>query len=283
MTRCCAACPPLRRSAERVDRSLLAVGDDVVVADDGSGHPTILRVAGRRTVLCRQDTHHRHREQIIVANVDTVGIVSSATDPPLRPRLIDRYLVALYRGGPRGLIVVNKVDEASPARRDALAAQLAPYGAAPLSLDVVWVSAETGEGVEALRARLEGQRCAFVGHSGVGKSSLAAALGAAAQAGGLAGHGRGRHTTSTSTLHRLPGCTELIDTPGIRQLGLLGLTVRQLRAAFVDLAAFADGCAYSTCTHAHEAGCAVQAAVDDGLVARARYDSYLGLLGQTAG
>jgi len=254
----------------------LCVGDDVTMRLGEAG-AVITRVGRRRTLLVRVDPHARHREQMVVANVDAIGIVSAASDPPLRPRLIDRYLVAIERSGAEPVIVVNKLDEADPERRAELDALLAPYRTLGVVLHLV--SASTGEGLAALLETLEGRRAALVGHSGVGKSSLVAAMGAEARAGRLADHGRGRHTTSGATLHRI-GTTELIDTPGVRQFGLPDLTRRQLAQAFADFDPFAADCAFASCGHHDEPDCGVRRAAGDGRLSPARYDSYLRLLAQ---
>ncbi|MEO0601260.1 MAG: ribosome small subunit-dependent GTPase A [Myxococcota bacterium] len=253
----------------------LVVGDEVTVAT-GDHASVIERVGRRRTLLSRQQPGPRPIEQPIVANVDAIGIVSTASDPPFRPRLVDRYLVAIERSGAAPVVVVNKLDEAPPERRAELDALLAPYEG--LGLAVHRVSATTGEGLPELLEQLAGRRVALVGHSGVGKSSLVAAMGASAIAGGLTEHGRGRHTTSGSTLHRLPEGTEIIDTPGVRQFGLFDLTRRQLLAAFPEFAAFAADCAWASCTHDDEPDCAVRIAAEDGRLCAARYDSYRRLL-----
>lgn len=268
----------LDAALRRRQRTALAVGDDVVVARDPSGVDLVIRVGHRSTSLSRSDPAHQFRERVVVANVDVVVVVGSATDPPLRPRLVDRYLVAIQRGGARPAIVINKIDLADPERRAELQAIVAPWEA--IDVPVLWVSASTGEGVEALLGLLQGKRCAFVGHSGVGKSSLVSSLGSTATAGSLAEHGRGRHTTSSSALHRLPGGAEVIDTPGVRQFGLYRLTPRELREGFAELDALSPGCAFSDCTHDHEDGCAVRQAVEAGTIPAARYDSYLRLLTQ---
>lgn len=264
----------------RIGDEGLCVGDDVTVRLDAHGEALVVRVGPRRTLLVRTNPHLRHRDLAIVANVDVIGIVGAASDPPLRPRLIDRYLVAIERSGAEPVIVVNKLDEAGPDRRAELDEQLAPYR--DLGLVVHYVSAATGAGLDALSETLQGRRAAFVGHSGVGKSSLVAALGVsdAAAAGDLADHGRGRHTTSTSSLHRLPGGTELIDTPGVRQFGLFALTRRQLRAAFPEFEPFAERCPYASCAHYEEPDCAVREAAEAGDLPWARYDSYRRLLPQ---
>lgn len=253
----------------------LAVGDAVQVAlTDGTAR--LIRVDRRRTSLSRSDPHNPHRERVIVANVDTVGVVSAATDPPFRPRLVDRYLVAILRGGAEVVVVVTKVDLADRARRQELQGLLAPYEG--LGIPVVTCSAQTGEGIDRLMAVVSGRRVAFVGHSGTGKSSLITALGSPAEVGDLSAVGRGRHTTTSSGLHVFPDGTEIVDTPGVRQFAPWQPTLGHLRAAFPDLTELSAGCAFGGCTHSHEPGCAVIEAVASGRLAGSRHDSWLRLL-----
>jgi ribosome biogenesis GTPase len=154
---------------------------------------------------------------------------------------------------------------------------VAPWEAA--GLGVFRVSATTGEGLEALGAALGEGRGAFVGHSGVGKSSLVTALGGRAAAGELADHGRGRHTTTGSSLHRLPCGATVIDTPGVRQFAPWSPTMADLRATFADVVAIGEECGFSGCTHVHEDDCAVLDAIERGELPEHRRASWMRLLG----
>lgn len=262
----------------RAQRALLAVGDEVLWEGEGET-ARVLRVLPRRSALSRPDPHNPNLERVIVANLDLGVIVIAARSPVPRPRLIDRYLVVMERGGVAPLLCVNKVDQIrDEADRAGLEALLAPYEA--LALPVLTCSAKTGEGVDALRARLLGRTSALLGHSGVGKSSLINAMfpHLAREVGALDAAERGRHTTSASTLLDLGDGTRLIDTPGVRSLGLGRLEPAELRWYFPELTALAEGCAYRDCTHDHEPGCAVLAAAAAGELPAARLDSYHRLL-----
>jgi ribosome biogenesis GTPase len=260
-------------------RSELAVGDAVLVERRGGTH-RVTAVLPRRSLLARADPHVAQRRRAIAANVDLVVVVVAAEAPPLHPRLIDRYLVAVEQSGARPALVVNKLDLIDGGRRHALLARLQPYRS--LGIPVLPCSAERGEGVSEVRRALSGQTCVFVGQSGVGKSSLLNSLGerAAARTGAVrAGDGRGRHTTTASALYELPGGIRVIDTPGIRRFSVDGGDPATIAAGFAEFAPYEEQCRYRDCSHVHEPGCAVRRAVADGAVSRSRYRSYRKLLG----
>jgi ribosome biogenesis GTPase / thiamine phosphate phosphatase len=263
----------------RRQQSGLAVGDEVLLEPLGEGH-RVTAVLPRRSLLTRADPHDARRSRAIAANVDIVVVVAAATAPPLHPRLIDRYLVAVERSGARAALVANKVDLLDDDERCDVLVRLEPYRG--LGLPVLACSAADGEGIEELRSVLSGATCVFVGQSGVGKSSLLNALHAtaAAKTGAVrAGDGRGRHTTSASSLYELPGDIRVIDTPGIRRFSVDDADAVTLADGFAEFAPHAARCRYRDCAHTHEPGCAVKVAVNDGAIARSRYTSYRKLLG----
>jgi len=257
----------------------IVVGDEVAYTETG-GVARIEGILPRRSSLVRADPGATGRELALAANVDVAVIVAAAADPPLRPGLVDRFLIGLERGHVAPAICVNKVDLLTlDAERAALDAMLAPY--AELAVPVFKCSATTRAGLPELVAHLEGKTCVFVGHSGVGKSSLLDAIDPEGERaiGGLRAHdGRGRHTTSSSSLRAIGAGTRVIDTPGVRAFGLEHLEPAQIRAGFPDLGAFASGCRFQDCTHVHEPDCAVRDAIEDGELSRARYASYLRVL-----
>lgn len=251
-------------------KSGIVVGDDVSV----SGERAVQQE--RRTALLRRSPGGG--VHVVAANLDVVGIVA-AVDPPARAGLVDRAAVSARSAGIEPVLVVNKVDLDGA---DAIVetAALRVQG----DMRVFAVSAVSGKGVDELAAFLaERGRGALIGPSGVGKSSLLNRLlpGIDLNVRALSeAHGVGRHTTTVSTLHKLPGGGELVDTPGIREFGLVDVDRHDLARFFPGFALVVDGCRFRDCLHSDEPGCAVKAAVADGRVPEARYVAYVNLLSE---
>ena len=256
---------------------LPTAGDWVAVADD-SERAVIHHVLDRRSAMVRNaaDRSRRSRAagaqaQVVAANVDVFGIVTSA-NWDLSPRRVERYLTAVWDSGATPLIVLNKVDLVADltAMRDAIAE-------VALAAPVVEVSALTGRGLEALRAHVgPGTTVGFVGSSGVGKSSLInRLLGQDVQRVNAIREddARGRHTTTRRELVVMAEGGILIDTPGMRELGLAE-DGGGVETTFADIAQLADSCRFSDCCHETEPGCAVQAALATGSIAWERWDGY---------
>ena len=245
----------------------VAIGDQVLFSPD---RRRIENVLPRRTSLSRADPHNPRLERVIAANVDIVVNVVSLKNPPLRPGLIDRYLIAIGKSGAEAVVCVNKID--------LLASQedldpLRPYQ--DIGTHVILCSASTGVGLETLSQALAGKLCVFAGHSGVGKSSLLNALDPRLQitTGSISSaNEKGCHTTTSSALYHLANGAIVIDTPGIREFGLWDVTREDLRRYYKEFTAYQ--CAFSDCTHSHEPDCAIKQAVASGAISNARYESY---------
>ena len=265
----------------REQQTSLAVGDVAVVRISGDNR-VVRSVHPRRTRLSRPDPDNAHIERVIVANVDLVVVTVSVKTPPLHPRLIDRFVVAIQKGGAEAALCVNKLDLLTdPEERAAELEKLEPYKAAGLT--IVECSAVNRRGMRRVRELIAGKTCAFVGHSGVGKSSILNALQPEL---GIEtrtvseGYGRGRHTTTASSLYDLDDGTRLIDTPGIRSFGLWQMDAAEIAGYFPEFARLEGECKFRDCTHAHEPGCAIKRSVAAGSLSSHRYDTYLRLLGE---
>lgn len=251
----------------------IAVGDEVEL-EKRDRDWIVHTVLPRRTTLSRPDPFSPEKERVVAANVDVVVQVSAAKEPPLKTGLIDRYLIAIERGGARPVICVNKIDQADEAEREELAGVLAEYH--EIGIPILFSSASTGEGLDRLREEVSGRTAVLVGHSGVGKSSLLTALDEQLQLAARELHsgGRsGRHTTTSSTLYEFPDGTRLIDTPGIREFGLFRLDKDELRFYFEEFEEYSLSCRFRNCSHLHEPDCAVQAAAREGKIPR--YERYV--------
>lgn len=259
--------------------ALPTTGDWVAITDGEAPDQlaVIHHVLPRHTALIRRAAGRRGEGQCVAANVDVFLIVTSA-NRDANARRLERYLAAVWDSGARPLLVVNKADLCAPEERAALLAELAD--AAP-HVDVLLVSAQTGEGFDALldaavaAARSAVPTLAFVGMSGVGKSSLVNRLLAGATGAAAAQHtlpidenDRGRHATTRRDLFcvsRRGGDLVVIDTPGMRSLGLVE-DEGGLDASFAEIAEAAAGCRFADCAHADEPGCAVRRAIAEGEV-----------------
>ena len=252
------------------ESSVLAAGDEVQVESQEEQH-VIVGVGPRRTKLSRlAHVHSRLSEQIIAVNIDVLVVVASALRPRFKAGVVDRYLVAAEVGGVKPLLVINKMDlvEAEPP-----AAQLYRE----LGLTVLNTNCVDGAGVAALRAALEGKLSVFAGQSGVGKSSLLNMMDPSLDilTREVSDHTeKGRHATTASRLYMIQGGVRIIDTPGVRQLGLWNVSAEGLAFYFPEMAELAGACRFRDCTHIHEPGCAVRQAVDAGEIPRLRYGSY---------
>ena len=176
------------------------------------------------------------------------------------------------------ILAVNKVDLLDEFTRESELSKLDPYREVATT---ILCSTADGTGIEHLRQTLAGQTCVFVGHSGVGKSSLVNSFDASlgVLTGSVSeGYGRGTHTTTSSTMHELAGGTQIIDTPGIRSFGLWDIDSSQLGWYFPEFEEFRPDCKFRDCSHSHEPHCGIKTALGKGLISKARYDAYMRIL-----
>jgi ribosome biogenesis GTPase len=258
------------------------VGDWVAVKQRGIGEPRadIHAVLPRKTKFSRRAAGSEEIEQIVAANVDTVFLVSGL-DQNYNPKRLQRFLVATKESGAQAAILLNKsdlTDEAEAVRRQV--EELVP------GVPVLLTSAETRKGLKAITTTYAkpGMTVAFIGSSGVGKSSLINALlrdEALPTAEVREKDSKGRHTTTRRELILMPSGALVIDTPGMRELQLWGIE-EGVDDAFADIAELATRCKFSDCKHQTEPGCAVRAAVESGALPLQRLESYWKLKAESA-
>jgi ribosome biogenesis GTPase / thiamine phosphate phosphatase len=257
-------------------RHVVAAGDCVVFRPVENSEPKegiIERVEPRHGCICRSV---RGRQQILVANVDQLAIITSVAEPRLKPNLIDRLLVAAEKGGVRPLVCINKIDLADLADLQPLVGVYSQMG-----YEVLLVSAKTGFGIERFRRAMFGRANVVAGQSGVGKSSLLNAVDPTLQLRVQQvseDNEKGKHTTSTARLIPMTGGGYVVDTPGIRQFRLWDVTAEEVAGYYRDVRPYVSRCHFPDCTHTHEDECAVKDAVADGRLDERRYESYCHLL-----
>jgi ribosome biogenesis GTPase len=285
-----AGCAPAR--VARVDRGRLtvlgadgearvhpaaALYEDAVLTGPAVGDWVALRgelavaLLPRTSAFTRTVAGRSSAAQVVAANLDTVLVVDSLTGET-RLRRVERYLAVAWGSGAAPVVVLTKADLC-----DDVAAAVAEVAEDALGVEVLPVSSVTGSGIDAVRGLLgPGRTGAMVGPSGVGKSSLANALAGETLAVTREirdSDGRGRHTTTARELHLLPAGGMLIDTPGMRELGLYD-DAEGVDTAYADVASLAAGCRFRDCGHRSEPGCAVAAALDGGSLDPARYSAW---------
>lgn len=275
--------PVLARAAGRLRRAHAsdptrrpAVGDWVTVEPDGAGRATLHELWPRRTSIMRKAAGDRQVAQVVAANVDHVWILCPVATPS--PRRAERWLALARAGGAAPSLIVTKADLGGAP--EAVAALTAVAAGAPVHV----VAAQAKTGVAALRATVApGETIALVGSSGVGKSTLVNAIaGEALRATQeIRADGKGRHTTTARALVRGADGLLLLDTPGIRELGL-ALADEGLDDAFAEIAVLAAGCRFRDCRHGPEPGCAVRAAVEAGTLDAARVARFVALGAESA-
>jgi ribosome biogenesis GTPase len=253
---------------------IVAVGDWVKLSPLPDGSGIIEEVEPRQRLLSRiAPTPRGEYQQIIVANLDQAVFVFACTKPGLRPGMLDRFLVVAEKQAIPVLIVANKVDLVGISQAEAL---FSHYEA--LGYSLIYSSAKTRAGIPELAEMLHGKISVFAGPSGVGKSSLLNAI----QPGlGLAVRSvsdlteKGRHTTVVRQLFPLSGGGYVADTPGLKAMALWDIRPEELDGYFPELRRLVDDCQFNDCTHTHEPGCAVLAALKRGEIHPERYASYV--------
>jgi ribosome biogenesis GTPase len=268
-----------RLKKEKLYTDLIATGDYVRWRPMRPGRGIIEEVLPRETQLSRlrPGPGQFPFEQVIVANPDQAVYIFAVREPPPQLRMLDRLLVIAENNELPAIVCANKMDLLEDTQE---ARQL--FGVyEEIGYEVIYTSAYSGEGIEALRERLQGQLSVLCGPSGVGKSSL---LNAIQPDLGLAvteisdATGKGRHTTVSVRLWPLDEGGYVADTPGLREAGFFDIEPDELAWHFVEMRPYLSDCHFSSCSHTHEPDCSVKEAVEAGRISKMRYDSYCRLI-----
>jgi ribosome biogenesis GTPase len=265
-----------RLKKESVDSLKLAVGDDVVIEQEARGTEwAITEIRDRRSRLARRTPGGGPGERVVVANVDQVVVVFAAAKPEPHVRMIDRFLVIAEGNGLEARIVINKIDIVDA---DEAHTRFHDYERAGYPLH--YTSVKRDIGLRELHDALTKRTSVLSGPSGVGKSSLLNSMypGLNLRVGEISESvNKGRHTTVGAVLHPLPDSGYVVDTPGLREVGMWGMRSTELDHCFPEFRAHLSECRFGDCTHIAEPDCGVRNAVNHGAVSRPRYESYIKL------
>jgi ribosome biogenesis GTPase len=253
--------------------SLIAVGDYVEFESKPKNLTTIEKVLERKSCISRPAIEKEGLIQVIVSNIDRLVAVISIANPEFRPGLVDRYLIVAFKEKIPPVIVINKADLADPKGIECYTDAWKRLGC-----EVLFTSAVTGQGIKELSDIMEKGTSVITGHSGVGKSSIINCINPKLKikTAKLSLYSRkGVHTTSRVTLFRLFPEGWVADTPGLKDLGLAGVSQKTLKRYFPDFGDFEAYCQFDNCVHVNEPDCAVKKAIKDRKIAEFRYLSYL--------
>ncbi len=257
----------------------VAVGDRVTVTENADGTGFISAIDQRRNYIIRRASNLSKESHIIAANLDQAFLVVTFAAPMTATVFIDRFLATAEAYQVPTTIVVNKMDILDDDWREFVDSFAYLYRG--IGYNVCPVSAETGDGVDDLRAMLKDKVTLFSGNSGVGKSTLINRLipGINLKTAAISeAHQTGMHTTTFSEMYPLPDGGYIIDTPGVKGFGTIDFNADEVAHYFPEIFKVSADCKYNNCTHTHEPGCAVKAALEDHLISESRYASYLSII-----
>lgn len=240
---------------------------------------SIVKIENRRNCLIRKSTNMSRQKHIIAANVDLSVIIATVAYPRTSTGFIDRLLVSAEAYNVPSAIVFNKLDVCVGKLNDILQEYVAVYKAA--GYEVINVSAKHGTNIERFRELLKNKTSLLTGHSGVGKSHLINSLdpGLNLKTGEISEyHLKGKHTTTFAEMHELEFGATIVDTPGIKEFGLVDFEKWELGHWFPEFNKYISFCKFNNCTHEHEPGCAVRHAAESNKISLLRYNNYLSIL-----
>jgi ribosome biogenesis GTPase len=263
----------------------ISVGDTVEIETEDKIENTaiITEIKPRHNYINRQSPRFKHQHHIIASNLDQSFLVATIKEPRTSQGFIDRFLVASEMYHVQPSIIFNKADIYKKKEQDKFDLWNEMYG--NIGYKVFLVSVKENKGIDALKAKIEGKTTLFSGHSGVGKSSLLNAILPNLQIKTQDvsdWSGKGMHTTTFAEMYDLPDGGSIIDTPGMREFGLVDISKQELSHYFPEMRARLNDCQFNNCLHINEPGCAVKEAAIQGEIAEDRYVSYATILDSIA-
>lgn len=259
----------------------IAVGDkvDFDIEDEAVKTAMIKDIVERKNYIVRVSPHNRNQKHIIAANLDAALLVVTITEPRTSLGFIDRFLITAEAYHIPAILVINKVDRLKEKHKEQLEDWEKIYGDA--GYEIYPIVATQPETLGGLADRLTDKITLFSGHSGVGKSTLINQLipGLDLRTTKVSDwSGKGQHTTTFAEMFDLPDGGGIIDTPGVKEFGLINLEKEELSHYFPEMRAVLNNCRFNNCLHINEPGCAVKQAVSDGIISVDRYANYLGIM-----
>jgi ribosome biogenesis GTPase / thiamine phosphate phosphatase len=259
----------------------LAVGDDVEFESENEGERTglITAIHNRHNYINRQSPSHRMQHHIVAANIDQSFLIVTLKDPRTSQGFADRWLVTCEAYHVPAVLLFNKTDLYRNKEEEKFQAWKEMYTA--IGYRIIRMSVATGEGLDEVKRLLRDKINLLSGHSGVGKSSFLNALfpGLGLKTQDVSGwSGKGIHTTTFAEMFDLPEGGHIIDTPGMREFGLVNISKAELSGYFPEMRALSGLCQFNNCLHLEEPGCKIKQAVSEGVIAANRYDSYCAIL-----
>ena len=257
----------------------MAVGDRVTLVTNQEGTAFISAIEDRKNYIIRKSQNLSKQSHILAANVDLAMLIVTVAHPQTSTTFIDRFLASAEAYNVPVVLVFNKTDILTEDEARYQKMMVTLY--TTIGYECLEVSAETGEGVEAIMPHLQGKVTLLSGNSGVGKSTLINRIvpGAQQRTAEISyAHDTGMHTTTFSEMLLLPCGGYVIDTPGIKGFGTFDMEPEEITSYFKEIFQFSQHCRFNNCTHTHEPGCAVLKAVEDHYISASRYQSYLSML-----